>query len=58
MKAAHWIAILIAILAVIFTGMGGLLDSWKGSRFEITKQHAWNDGIFLMLLAIFIVIVS
>jgi hypothetical protein len=58
MKPAHWFAIFIAILAVILTGLGGVMDSWKGRTIKITKEHAWNDGTFLILLAIFIVIVT
>jgi len=58
MKAAHWFAIFIAILAVILTGLGGAMDAWKGHNIKITKEHAWNDGIFLILLAIFVVLVA
>ena len=49
----HWFAITLAILAVILTGLGGILDATKNGYY-LTKQHAWNDGIFLMLLAIFV----
>lgn len=59
MKAARALAFLFVALAVLMTGFGGVLDAWKGGyppTFTLTKQHAWNDGIFLILLAIFLVI--
>jgi|LauGreDrversion4_2_1035121.scaffolds.fasta_scaffold05967_8 hypothetical protein len=52
----------LVFLACLFTSIGGILDildnlyntkSQKERRF-ISKQHFWNDGIFLILLAIFI----
>mgnify|MGYP006284255055 CR=1 FL=1 len=45
------------ILAVVGTGLGGYADI-LGRPLIITKQHAWNDGIFMMLLAIFFLILS
>jgi hypothetical protein len=33
------------------TGIGGLLDFIK-SNYTISREHAWNDGIFLVLVAI------
>ena len=51
-RSLLWILVLIALVA---TGLGGALDMIeKGS---ITKEHAWNDGLFLMLLAIFLALV-
>jgi hypothetical protein len=47
-----WVVVLVAVIA---TGLGGALDMIeKGS---ITKEHAWNDGLFMMLLAIFLALV-
>ena len=51
----RWFAISLAVLAIILTGLGGLVDMTK-SGYYITKQHAWNDGIFVMLLAIFVLL--
>ena len=59
MKQARTLAFVLVAVAVLMTGVGGLMDAWKGGyppTFAITKQHAWNDGIFLMLLAIFLVV--
>lgn len=53
MKEARWLAILLAVAAVFLTGLGGAMDFWKEG---VTKTHAWNDGHFLILLAIFLVL--
>jgi hypothetical protein len=44
-------------LAVVQTGFGGLRDMFGVGFLGMTKEHAWNDGIFLMLLAILVAIV-
>lgn len=56
MKVTRLLAILVVVMAILMTGLGGLLDSWKGAGggLVITRQHAWNDGIFLVLLGIFL----
>ena len=47
---------IVGLVALIATGLGGALDIIeKGS---ITKEHAWNDGLFLMLFAIFLSVVT
>jgi hypothetical protein len=51
------LAILSMILALVGTALGGYLDMF-GKPVVITKQHAWNDGIFMILLAIFFLILS
>lgn len=47
-----WIVVLVALLA---TGLGGALDMIENGR--ITKEHVWNDGLFMMLFAIFLALV-
>jgi len=47
-----WIVVLVAVIA---TGLGGALDIIENGK--ITKEHAWNDGLFLILLAIFLALV-
>lgn len=42
-------------LAFLVTGLGGLQDI-LGIRLPMSKEHGWNDGIFLMLAAIFFAI--
>jgi hypothetical protein len=53
----------LVILGCLFVGIGGILDildnsdnKSKKNSFILSKQHFWNDGIFLVLLAIFICI--
>lgn len=47
--------VVLVTVAFVMTGFGGLRDltmEWIPSR-----EHAWNDGIFLMLVAILVAIV-
>ena len=51
-------AALIAFLAaLILTGIGGW-SNMLGKALVITEQHAWNDGLFLILAAIFLLLLS
>ena len=51
-----WLLIFLVVAAFFATGLGGLQDM-LGLQLVVTKQHGWNDGIFLMLTAIFVAIV-
>ena len=51
-RSLLWILILFALVA---TGIGGALDMIENG--SITKEHMWNDGLFMMLLAIFLALV-
>ena len=42
-------------LAFLVTGLGGLQDI-LGIKLPMSKEHGWNDGVFLMLVAIFVAI--
>lgn len=53
MKRTRLLAILLAVAAVFLTGLGGAMDFSKAG---LTKTHAWNDGHFLMLFAIFMLL--
>jgi ABC-type glycerol-3-phosphate transport system substrate-binding protein len=53
MKRSRLLAILLAVAAVFLTGLGGAMDF---KRDGITKTHAWNDGHFLILFAIFMLL--
>jgi hypothetical protein len=46
-----WLLIFLVVAAFLATGLGGLQDM-LGIQLVVTKQHGWNDGIFLMLTAI------
>lgn len=51
-------AALIAFLAaLILTGIGGW-SNMLGRALVITEQHAWNDGLFMILVAIFLLLLS
>jgi hypothetical protein len=51
-----WLLIFLVVAAFLATGLGGLQDM-LGVQFAVTKQHGWNDGIFLMLTAILVAVV-
>lgn len=41
-------------LGIILSGIGGMMDMMERDRFlTLSKQHYWNDGILMILLAIF-----
>ncbi len=51
------IALLAFFVSLSLTAVGGYADL-LGRPLVISKQHAWNDGIFLMLIAIFFLLLS
>lgn len=51
-----WLLIFLVGMAFIVTGLGGLQDM-LGIQLILSKEHGWNDGIFLMLTAILVAIV-
>jgi hypothetical protein len=51
MKVADCVPVLV-VLALLLTAIGGYLDLMKKDELlGITKQHYWNDGMFVILLA-------
>jgi hypothetical protein len=50
MKPLRLIAIGLIIVSAIMTGLGGMMDLLS-SDFQITRQHAWNDGMYLAVIA-------
>jgi hypothetical protein len=54
MKRYYVIIWVLAISAIVLTGIGGMINMIQ--KLELTSQHLWNDGLFLMLLAILIAI--
>jgi len=55
------LSIILVTIGILFTCIGGILDISETSsdmsekkNSIISKEHFWNDGIFLVLLAIFI----
>jgi hypothetical protein len=43
-------------MAFLTTGLGGLQDM-LGIRLAVSREHGWNDGIFLILVAILVAVV-
>ena len=57
MKVTRVLAFIIMSVAILMTGVGGMMDSWKGDgMLRITSHHAWNDGLFLAVLAVFLLL--
>jgi hypothetical protein len=50
-----YLLIFLVVMAFLATGLGGLQDM-LGVQLVVTKEHGWNDGIFLMLTAILVAI--
>jgi hypothetical protein len=51
------IILVITIIALILTGIGGWLDLTDSALpLHFTREHAWNDATFLMLIAILLAI--
>ena len=51
-----YLAFFLVAMSSIATGIGGWSDM-IGRPLVISRDHAWNDGIFAVLVAIFIVLV-
>jgi hypothetical protein len=52
----YWLLVLLVSMAFLTTGLGGLQDM-LGIRLAVSREHGWNDGIFLMLVAILVAVV-
>jgi hypothetical protein len=51
MKPLKLAAIVLILIAILMTGLGGILDMVQ-HEYWITREHSWNDGLFLVVLAI------
>ena len=51
------IAIVLAFLSIVSTGLGGWIDM-TNRPVIISREHAWNDGIYVVLLAILLVMIA
>lgn len=56
-KQLRYAAIAAFVIALILTGIGGW-SNMLGRALVITEQHAWNDGLFMMMAAIFLLLLS
>lgn len=51
------IIIILLSIAIILTSAGGFLDIQERKEVPIiTKEHAWNDGLFLVVFAIALIL--
>jgi hypothetical protein len=55
MRPLQIAALIVMAVAVILTGLGGTLDMYA-HEFHITRQHMWNDGVFMAVLAVFVLL--
>ena len=57
-SAVLYLAIAFVVMSVVSTGLGGWVDMMGGKPLYISREHAWNDGIYAVLLGIFLVLLS
>jgi hypothetical protein len=55
--AKTYILVGLVIASFLLTGFGGLQDNFGFQGMYMSKEHAWNDGKMLMMLAILVAIV-
>ena len=53
----RYAAIVAFVVALVLTGIGGW-SNMIGKALVITEKHAWNDGLFMMMVAIFLLLLS
>ena len=51
-----WLLIVLVTASFLMTGFGGLRDMYGVGLFGASKEHSWNDGLFLMLAAILVAV--
>jgi hypothetical protein len=51
------LAIGLLVLSVILTSIGGTLD-YIYSHYQVTRQHMWNDGLYLGIVAIALLLIE
>ena len=56
-KPLRYAAIVAFVVALVLTGIGGW-SNMLGKALVITEQHACNDGLFMMMVAIFLLLLS
>ncbi len=57
-KVLIYVALGLVLMSLFSTGLGGWSDMMGGRPILISREHAWNDGIYAVLVAIFLVLVS
>ena len=56
MKIPNWFIWLVVIAALVQMSLGGIRDLRERGTLIPSKKHSFADGIFLILLAIFMVL--
>jgi len=56
MKIPEWLIWLVVVGALLQMSIGGIQDLQKRNSIVPGMRHAFSDGIFLILLAIFMVL--
>jgi hypothetical protein len=46
------LSVILLVVAVAMTGLGGWMDLFGLRGVTVTREHAWNDAIFLVLVVI------
>lgn len=46
----------LVLLSLFMTGFGGL-QNMMSSSWRLTSEHSWNDGMYLLVLAILVAVV-
>jgi hypothetical protein len=53
------VPLVLIVISIVITGAGGYIDMMgknsiniPGTSFMITKHHLWNDGFFILSLAV------
>lgn len=49
--------IVLVVLALVMTGIGGLEDAFGIRVWRMSPEHAWADSHFMLLLAILVALV-
>ena len=56
-RTKKYILIALVVLSLLVTGFGGLQDIFNIQGVYVSKEHAWNDGQILLMLATLVAIV-
>ena len=46
------VSIALLVVAVVMTGLGGWMDILNVKTLPVSREHAWNDATFLVLVVI------
>lgn len=46
------LSVVLLIVAVAMTGLGGWMDILGVQKIAVSREHAWNDATFLVLVVI------